>query len=258
VHWRVAADWMYGYLLDGDLASNHLSWQWVAGTFSTKPYLFNAENVAAYAPKATHAAWLSPGTGIDQSYEILEAIARGSARIALEPGLPAAVAEPALHATPPDFMASELPSLARRSVELVHPWNLGENDEPGYRLGVIHLPFHSRFPWSAQRWAFVLERMRTSCDAIFVGDLADLVPALSHARTGTTATLNPGYGEALQKLVDEQRPIRTLFPAPETMSTSFSQFYEKASGITLTRKAPPRETTKMNTHKQGRRRGSRR
>ena len=39
VHWRVGADWMFGYLLDGDLASNHLSWQWVAATFSSKPYL---------------------------------------------------------------------------------------------------------------------------------------------------------------------------------------------------------------------------
>jgi len=50
VHWRVGADWMVGYLLDGDLASNHLSWQWVAATFSNKPYLFNAENVARYVP----------------------------------------------------------------------------------------------------------------------------------------------------------------------------------------------------------------
>ena len=42
IHWRVGADWLYGHLLDGDLASNHLSWQWVASTFSVKPYLFNA------------------------------------------------------------------------------------------------------------------------------------------------------------------------------------------------------------------------
>jgi deoxyribodipyrimidine photo-lyase len=34
VHWRAGADWLYGHLLDGDLASNHLSWQWVAGTGS--------------------------------------------------------------------------------------------------------------------------------------------------------------------------------------------------------------------------------
>ncbi|HEX4878559.1 MAG TPA: FAD-binding domain-containing protein, partial [Limnobacter sp.] len=46
VHWRAGADWMYSHLLDGDLASNHLSWQWVAGTFSHKPYVFNAENVS--------------------------------------------------------------------------------------------------------------------------------------------------------------------------------------------------------------------
>jgi deoxyribodipyrimidine photo-lyase len=51
VHWRAAADWMYGHLIDGDLASNHLSWQWVAGTGSHKPYLFNAGNVARYAPE---------------------------------------------------------------------------------------------------------------------------------------------------------------------------------------------------------------
>jgi deoxyribodipyrimidine photo-lyase len=57
VHWRSGADWLYGHLLDGDLASNHLSWQWVAGTGSSKPYLFNADNVARYAP----APWHSPG-----------------------------------------------------------------------------------------------------------------------------------------------------------------------------------------------------
>ncbi len=46
VHWRTGADWMVAHLLDGDLGSNHLSWQWVAGTASAKPYLFNADNVA--------------------------------------------------------------------------------------------------------------------------------------------------------------------------------------------------------------------
>ena len=48
VHWRVGADWFLEHLLDGDPASNHLSWQWVAGTFSAKPYLFNRENLESY------------------------------------------------------------------------------------------------------------------------------------------------------------------------------------------------------------------
>ena len=69
VHWRAGADWLYAHLLDGDLASNHLSWQWIAGTASHKPYLFNADNVARFAP----GRWHSPGTAIDRSYEALDA-----------------------------------------------------------------------------------------------------------------------------------------------------------------------------------------
>jgi deoxyribodipyrimidine photo-lyase len=53
VHWRYTdwqqgAQWMHDQLLDGDYASNHLSWQWVSSTFSHKPYFFNQENLAKY------------------------------------------------------------------------------------------------------------------------------------------------------------------------------------------------------------------
>ena len=37
------------HLLDGDPASNHLSWQWVASTFSHKPYFFNRGNLERYS-----------------------------------------------------------------------------------------------------------------------------------------------------------------------------------------------------------------
>ena len=77
VHWHAGAQWMLGHLLDGDVASNHLSWQWVAATGSSKPYLFNADNVAKYAP----AHWHSPGTAIDTSYEALDVIARSTKAI---------------------------------------------------------------------------------------------------------------------------------------------------------------------------------
>jgi len=48
VSWRAGADWFLSHLVDGDPASNHLSWQWVAGTFSAKPYLFNRENLETF------------------------------------------------------------------------------------------------------------------------------------------------------------------------------------------------------------------
>ena len=48
VKWQTGARWFLRHLLDGDLASNNLSWQWVASTFSNKPYIFNLENVDKY------------------------------------------------------------------------------------------------------------------------------------------------------------------------------------------------------------------
>jgi hypothetical protein len=48
--WKACADWTYYHFLDGDLGSNHLSWQWVTGTFSSKPYYMNEENLLRYRP----------------------------------------------------------------------------------------------------------------------------------------------------------------------------------------------------------------
>ncbi|WP_226064551.1 FAD-binding domain-containing protein [Kaistella polysaccharea] len=47
-HWSEPAKWLYSNLLDGDLASNHLSWQWIAGSFSTKKYFANQDNLNKY------------------------------------------------------------------------------------------------------------------------------------------------------------------------------------------------------------------
>jgi deoxyribodipyrimidine photo-lyase len=48
VRWQAGARWFLTHLLDGDPASNNLSWQWVASTFSHKPYMFNRENLEKY------------------------------------------------------------------------------------------------------------------------------------------------------------------------------------------------------------------
>ncbi|WP_321277077.1 FAD-binding domain-containing protein [Thiomicrorhabdus indica] len=48
VHWKTGAQWMLQYLVDGNLASNHFSWQWVASTNSPKPYIFNLENAQRF------------------------------------------------------------------------------------------------------------------------------------------------------------------------------------------------------------------
>lgn len=47
-HWRMPAQWMYYHLLDGDWASNALSWQWVAGSNASKKYFANQDNINKY------------------------------------------------------------------------------------------------------------------------------------------------------------------------------------------------------------------
>lgn len=65
--WETGAKWMYYHLLDGDLASNTLSWQWVAGTFSSKKYFANQENLNKYGLSSDR----QYGTILDKSYEEL-------------------------------------------------------------------------------------------------------------------------------------------------------------------------------------------
>ena len=70
VDWREAADWFENNLLDGDKASNHLSWQWVASLFSSKPYFFNKENLARYTGEK-YCASCTVNCPFDASYEML-------------------------------------------------------------------------------------------------------------------------------------------------------------------------------------------
>jgi deoxyribodipyrimidine photo-lyase len=49
VQWQTGARWFLQHLLDGDPASNNLSWQWLASSFSSKPYIFNRANLERFS-----------------------------------------------------------------------------------------------------------------------------------------------------------------------------------------------------------------
>ena len=248
IHWRAGADWLYSHLLDGDLASNHLSWQWVAGTFSVKPYLFNADNVAKYAPPEWHCA----GSPLDTSYEALEMIARGQDRhgqraFELLPHHPAGhierIEEPALYHTPPAApqktvaLTALIELLQSRSeiasLELVHAWALRctstvqRSQEQLLRLGVIHLPEHAQWPWSERRWNFVLDRMSQICDVIFLGDLAAL-QSLNRTKTSLYCYLSAGQNDTM-KAISRLNPTwcetTPLVTEPSQLCESFSKYF---------------------------------
>ncbi|MDH4395354.1 MAG: FAD-binding domain-containing protein [Limnobacter sp.] len=214
VHWRTGADWMYAHLLDGDLASNHLSWQWVAGTFSHKPYVFNAENVKKYASHLD-----CSGTVIDTDYAELGAMAASGrdcgpeenaptvgiqvpktfvgygawmdARVSNADGVQtsASIEKSELktkrvkgECSAADLGVDELVS-GVKSMQLIHPWDLKacgavfdtkQSNGGSLKVGVILEEFHRKFPWSNARWKFVMDCMAEHCDLIWVVEKAGL------------------------------------------------------------------------------------
>jgi hypothetical protein len=123
-----------------------------------------------------------------------------------------------------------MPDVANRTVRLVHPWALAERGKEDVAIGVFHRAFHERRPWSQHRWSFVLSRMAAVTDAIWVGDLDDLEPAIRSARqVECTATLNSGYAKALPRLCHSVLPAPRAFPDPPVLQRSFSQFWQKVS-----------------------------
>jgi len=49
--WYTMGRWLYAHLADGDLASNFLSWQWVAGTSVSKPYTVDQSLINSWSTK---------------------------------------------------------------------------------------------------------------------------------------------------------------------------------------------------------------
>ena len=231
VHWRTGADWMHAHLLDGDLASNHLSWQWIAGTGSHQPYLFNADNVARYAPPA----WHSPGTVVDTTYEALAARAAGG-------GLRAAGADavqteaagrtepagddPVSHRPGAACPAPDAAAFEGREVWLVHPWSLDgpPADLPGGTLvtGLWLEDHHARWPWSPLRWDFVGTRMDALTPLQWRGTAAQWRAALAGAASvrGWDDPHLGGLGGQIGL-----RPRAAAFPEPAGACRSFSQYW---------------------------------
>lgn len=238
VHWRVGADWMYGHLLDGDLPSNHLSWQWCAGTFSAKPYLFDAANVARHAP-----ALASPGTAIDHGYAALETHARSGGDAGPEPTDTTPTAMPALLQTPPAssaWPAIEATAVRGRRIALLHPWSMRRPADADVAIGVFHAPFHARFPWSMARWDFVIGGMARVADVLWWGDISTLRAALKDATSVETVhTDEPEYMTAIQDVASVQHPAPRFTADPAAPCRSFSDFWGKVAPAWQHRGASP-------------------
>ncbi len=142
-HWYKPAQWMYYYLLDGDWASNYCSWQWVAGTNSSKKYYANQENINKFT--ATNQS----NTYLDKPYEFLETMDTPTPLLTtqnFEPKINLPVAS-AIN------INEALPAFIYNYYNLDPLWH---KDEQGNRILLIEPDFFSKYPVSKTCIEFML------------------------------------------------------------------------------------------------------
>jgi len=217
--WRAGAAWFHFHLLDGDLASNTLSWQWVAGSGSARPYLMDQANLNRFADTD------QTGTFLDRPHrDLLTGPVPDVLRESIEVDLPA---------TLPDLPPPALDP--GRAALLYHPGGLDPTwraDEDADRWLLLEPAFFARHPWSPTRLAWLLAAARSVPGLrVAVGDAREvLAPRVAAAARGEAAPVRHRSHPAVAHWPGPRDPLPTAFahrwtaaPAPR----SFSAFWRR-------------------------------
>ena len=204
-YWHEPARWLHYHLLDGDLASNTLSWQWIAGTFSHKQYVANQDNVDKYS------ATQQPGSWLDIPYEAFDNFS--------PPAHMLQRCTPEYEQVVPGEPITDLSGeLALRSV-----WQLDPAWQADIAQHVIFIDTEllQQWPMSRQRWTFI-EHWAQHCGArICHGTVPQLHSACQSANV--TREEYPACklwpGNVLER--------DWLYPMPEQSFNSFSQYFKQ-------------------------------
>lgn len=208
-HWLEPARWLHYHLLDGDLASNTLSWQWIAGTFSHKQYIANQDNLNKYSGGTQKHSWL------DCTYEELA-----------ELSVPTILHNRSDWDIEVDDPYTELSSYQIDSISgtvaLHSIWNLDSNWRSGVEQHVVFIDseFHSQWPLSAKRWKFIQHWLPKNAQ-VFIGTVKQF-----HANSQNADIVRSEYPacEAWPGNVDQRR---WLYENPDNEYSSFSQYWKQ-------------------------------
>ncbi len=257
VHWRRArwqtgARWFLQHLVDGDPASNNLSWQWVASSFSSKPYIFNRENLERYTDSVYCRACKHAAAGtcpFEATYEELsdELFPRLHARPDQQDDATLPY-RPPLHERP----AAALRSAAAGDRPLLWVHTDGLNPEwPAFKQ---YPDSPSMYVWDTawlageqitlKRLVFIAESLQEMPPAlpIAAGDPAAeiLAAAQAHGSTHVLALRTPDPRlQAAALTIAQQLPVVWLDPPPfaagvrEGDLKRFSRYWQRAQGSAL-------------------------
>lgn len=187
-HWPEPAKWMYYHLLDGDLASNTCSWQWVNGNFSTKSYYCNQANINKFTGS------LQEGSFLDTTYSALPGLEMPEV---LKDGLTLQLETILPETRTPDIDTS-LPLLLYNSYNLDPEW---KKDLRANRVLLLEPSHFRKFPVSEKVIRFILQLSRNIPGIqIFTGEVQQItdlkkLPAI-FSKEHTAFNYYPGIKDA--------------------------------------------------------------
>ena len=161
-HWKQPAKWMYYHLLDGDWASNALSWQWVAGSNSNKKYYANQENINKYFNSTQKNSFIDCSYDHFKSMDIPESLVK-KINFNFELNLPS---------KEEIKLDSTLPTLLFNYYIIDPNWRANEKTN---KLLIFETELFKKYPVSKKCIDFCLELSKNINDIqIYVGSFEDL------------------------------------------------------------------------------------
>lgn len=218
-HWLNPSKWMYFHLLDGDIASNNCSWQWVAGAFSSKKYYCNQENINKYT--FTN----QTDTFLDTSYEALvnmpiPIILQTTEDIDLNTKLPE---------TQFPIIDINLPTLIYNSYNLDPNWKKGENAN---RILLLEPSHFKNYPVSEKVIEFVINLSKNITGIqLYVGEVDEIVNVYNQSNVAPSEKIISKVHPAFKHYPGIREEREWMFPSVSGYYPSFFSYWKKCERI---------------------------
>jgi deoxyribodipyrimidine photo-lyase len=220
-HWKEPARWLYYHLLDGDVASNNCSWQWVAGAFTSKKYYCNQENINKY----THS--LQRDSFLDKQYDVIPLIP--------VPHSLTDTTSPGYTTTLPS--ASNLTIDANKPTLVYNSYNLDpvwRQDLDANRVLLLEPTHFQQYPVSPRVISFILQMASNIAGLqVHVGEFTDLLDLYDH-NPETERLLISKEHPAFRHYTGTSDEREWLFPSVTGFFPSFFSYWKKCERLLKT------------------------